>query len=389
MLMSESKLTRNSYNYENSDYNSNHHNLNSNQINYTNGYVNMSSVPFNCYSATSTNHRNNLIDPRNDLINYSSNLTISKRKCTRLLGFYVSQILLVIVSCIYLTVIVINLIQDIDNLLDSKDPLYKLSSLIVTTLVLSIFLLLHGNLCQRNYDLYLYFFDVALLTCFSYLNDTWGPDRKYLTQVQKYIGLVVTPAIGLLVFINRQMFDQFNIVGASPSIISMYKTYCYFQALIKWDLQNMIILANCAFAMSNTFTVNLIIFASLIIYATLVWIIAKIAVYKESKYLVFIHVVLSFIGLLWIPLQIIDVSCFREVNCQPQSLMISFAALGIGAPTMIVKLWVYIEQLKVYKNFGYGLTDSAFTTLANLESTSLLYGISNSVANCNNPIVIT
>ncbi|XP_053203634.1 uncharacterized protein LOC128388267 isoform X2 [Panonychus citri] len=351
MLMSESKLTRNSYNYENSDYNSNHHNLNSNQINYTNGYVNMSSVPFNCYSATSTNHRNNLIDPRNDLINYSSNLTISKRKCTRLLGFYVSQILLVIVSCIYLTVIVINLIQDIDNLLDSKDPLYKLSSLIVTTLVLSIFLLLHGNLCQRNYDLYLYFFDVALLTCFSYLNDTWGPDRKYLTQVQKYIGLVVTPAIGLLVFINRQMFDQFNIVGASPSIISMYKTYCYFQALIKWDLQNM--------------------------------------VYKESKYLVFIHVVLSFIGLLWIPLQIIDVSCFREVNCQPQSLMISFAALGIGAPTMIVKLWVYIEQLKVYKNFGYGLTDSAFTTLANLESTSLLYGISNSVANCNNPIVIT
>lgn len=50
-------------------------------------------------------------------------------------------------------------------------------------------------------------------------------------------------------------------------------------------------------------------------------------------------------------------TCF-SLACSNQKLLLSYGSLVSSAILIVVRIWLFMHLLKVYKNFGYGLADS-------------------------------
>lgn len=51
-------------------------------------------------------------------------------------------------------------------------------------------------------------------------------------------------------------------------------------------------------------------------------------------------------------------SCFRFDTCQNQTLLLAYGLFVSALILIIIRIWMFMQLLKVYKNFGYGLADS-------------------------------
>ena len=50
-------------------------------------------------------------------------------------------------------------------------------------------------------------------------------------------------------------------------------------------------------------------------------------------------------------------TCFT-LACSNQKLLLSYGSLVSSVILIVVRIWLFMHLLKVYKNFGYGLADS-------------------------------
>lgn len=186
-------------------------------------------------------------------------------------------------------------------------------------------------------------------------------NRNQLDTARLYIVAIGTPIFAALSKWATSTFRCRRIVGAGDILLNMYITRCRLQSYMRLDLQVLILLGLLGFgieASAKHSTSKYIVVGVMITFAILKWIIGKVAIEKESKGMVAVFVSLSTLGNLWIPIQLILVSCFDTQKCPTSQVEYSFATLAAAIFVILSQVHIYISLMKVYRNFGYGLTDT-------------------------------
>lgn len=250
---------------------------------------------------------------------------------------------------------------------------YTINICVLILLIASIFSLFRGLFAERKNELYAFLAILTTLTIYILIDYymTCIPNATYRSVLKFTVG-VGTPITAILTKWTASRFVVGRIVGAADSLRFMYEARCNLLVVLRLENLFMIIFGLLSYSLNDAeqhlgyFTTSVII--SL---AMLKWLIARTALIKEVKAMVYVHVTLSIIGNLWIPIQLLLVSCYFPEKCSHSRIEYSYLTLIAGLFVVGIEIMSFILLLKVFRNFGYGLTDRDFVRLLS-ESTSLL-----------------
>lgn len=232
-----------------------------------------------------------------------------------------------------------------------------------------------GVLLEHEYELALHVACMMLASVYS-ATEYFVCGDSFSFSLILYRALVAATMTSIsAILATRAIFHptwtEFVLVGVSEGMIEMYKTFCKFLALLKLEFLSytvfgILVLNAGVHSTSWQFTTMAII----VIYSLVLWCIGSLAVRKERQLLVYTYVALSMIAPLFLPLEI----SARFPNKPVQIADAPIVHLVAGAFCILMRVYLHIELLRVYKNFNCGLVNQAFLGLLTPETTGLLSG---------------
>lgn len=191
----------------------------------------------------------------------------------------------------------------------------------------------------------------------------------------------------VLILVSKWTASQFRcqrIIGAADSLRAMYEERTHVLTIMRLDLVFVLVLSLVSFSLNDCNLVShplqglqshpaylgYYMCAAIAVLSLLKWLIGRSCLLRESNVLVYLYVVLTMVSHLWIPVQLLACACFDPVSCGHR---FEFSCLSLAAGVIVVvdQVYIMICLMRVFRNFGYGLTDGDFLRLIS-ESTSLL-----------------
>ncbi|KAH9398551.1 hypothetical protein TYRP_018794 [Tyrophagus putrescentiae] len=279
---------------------------------------------------------------------YSEYLT--SRQISKWCGFNSWQWLFFIVACSQLACITVLTIVDLKSLVDLNALMtssFVINITILIICVISLTFLVYGIFWCKQNEICLFL--LAMSLCSFYISIEFAFTVPYGSTI-KLIRLCASLSLTSILLITSKMViiysQEYSIIGVAPTLLSMYKSQMFFLVLLKFDF-----LCSVSFALFNIGVPDMnpmLQYLALGLFLTvslLHWICGRFAfVFLET--------------------------CFT-LACSNQTLLLSYGSLVSSVILIVVRIWLFMHLLKVYKNFGYGLADSAFIGLAT-ETTRLL-----------------
>uniref|UniRef100_A0A1E1X9J3 Putative conserved plasma membrane protein n=1 Tax=Amblyomma aureolatum TaxID=187763 RepID=A0A1E1X9J3_9ACAR len=232
-----------------------------------------------------------------------------------------------------------------------------------------------GVLLEHEYEIALHMACMMFASVYS-ATEYYVCGDSFNSSLILYRALVVATmtsisAVLAIKAIFHPAWTEFVLVGVSEGMIEMYKTFCKFLALLKlefllYTIFGILVLNAGVHSTSWQFTTMSII----IVYSLVLWYIGSLAVRKERQLLVYTYVALSMIAPLFLPLEI----SARFPNKTVQIADAPIVHLVAGAFCVLMRVYLHIELLRVFKNFNCGLVNQAFLGLLTPETTGLLSG---------------
>lgn len=189
-------------------------------------------------------------------------------------------------------------------------------------------------------------------------------------------------------------FKCYRIVGATDSLRFMYEERTHVLAIMRMDLVIMILYALASFSLnninnninnnnnnyfsriptpanhtdtitnSNTNTImshrsyyGYYTCCVILLLAVIKWIMGKVSLMREITPLLYLYIVITMMSHLWIPYQLLHTSCFSATSCDDDQIMFTYISLVAAVAVIISQIYIMINLMRVYRNFGYGLTD--------------------------------
>lgn len=257
------------------------------------------------------------------------------------------------------------------------NPAFNYDLVALLAMVFALILFLYGMLAEKKYELYLCPIVMGLAVIFC-IPETVINEEHFVWYKACRIGicgcLTLISWVLTSLTVSENRWSEFTITGTSDGLMKMYRRLCYFTALLKLDFFIVTVLA--IFCLRRGLQSELrdcLFMTGIFVLAFVSLVIGIVAVNRERKQLVFAFIILNVLMYLWIPCQMMTYPCFQDIKmCCATRLLFMFGALSAGIITVVVKTYISIELLQVYKNFGFGLTDAAFMGLVASESSSLL-----------------
>ncbi|KAI2811770.1 hypothetical protein BLOT_002948 [Blomia tropicalis] len=282
-------------------------------------------------------------------------------------GFNSWQWLFFSMASIQLACITILTTIDMKSLIDLNKHMtssFVINITILIICVISISFLIYGIFWNKQNEICLFL--LAMSLCTFYISIEFAFTVPLCASLSLTSILLITSK--MVIIYSR----EYSIIGVAPTLLSMYRSQCFFLVLLKFDF-----LCSVSFALFNVGVSmkepmwQYLALGTFLTVSAIHWISGRFAVIKEIKICLLLFVSISTLSLLWVPLQFVFLeTCFAS-KCSNQKLLLSYGSLVSSAILIIVRIWLFMHLLKVYRNFGYGLADSAFIGLAT-ETTRLL-----------------
>ncbi|XP_046910989.2 uncharacterized protein LOC124492204 isoform X1 [Dermatophagoides farinae] len=295
----------------------------------------------------------------------------------KIFGYNTWQWLYFLIASAQLITIFVLTLLNLKELIDLKELMsssFVVNATILIICVISISFLACGIFGFKQNEICLFL--LAMSLCCFYIAIEFAFTVQYNSTI-KLARLCIALSLTSILLISSKTVaiysEEYSIIGVSPTLLSMYKLQCFFLVLLKFDF-----LCAVSFALFNIGVPRdepswqFIAMSIFILISIIHWIIGRYAVIKEIQSFLLVFITISTLSLLWIPLQLVTLeTCFRFDHCINSILLLSYGSLVSALILIIVRIWMFMQLLKVYKNFGYGLADSAFIGLVS-ETTRLL-----------------
>ncbi|KAI7693044.1 hypothetical protein SSS_03904 [Sarcoptes scabiei] len=296
----------------------------------------------------------------------------------RICGYNSWQWLYFILACSQLIIVFVLTLFNMKSMIESNQLMsspFVVNITILLICAISISFLFYGIFCFRQNEICLFL--IAMSLCCFYIAIEFAFTIEYGESPVKLIRLCIALSLTSILLVSSKTIaiysQEYSIIGVSPALLSMYKSQCFFLILLKFDL-----LCAVSFALFNVGVPNeeptwqFVAMSVFLLISIIHWIVGRYAVIKEIQSFLLLFITISILSLLWIPLQFVFLeSCFRFDTCQNQTLLLAYGLFVSALILIIIRIWMFMQLLKVYKNFGYGLADSAFIDLVT-ETTRLL-----------------
>jgi len=279
-------------------------------------------------------------------------------------GFNSWQWLFLIMAATQVSATIALTALELDLLLNTTQPMdtsFVINIIVIVISAFSLLFLFYGVFWDKQYDISLFLVSMCLVTI--YMGIEFGFTIDY-NSVHKLTRLSLSICFtSVMIIVSRCVYhfsQEYSIVGVAPALISMYRNQCYFQILLKLDFLNSICFGLFNVGLSVSVPIPQYSVLSIIVtISSLQWVIGKIAVLKEVKCCLLLFVCLSTTTLLWVPLQFIFLrSCFGRSTCPSQQMLLSYGCLYSGLVLVVTRILLFMQLLRVHRNFGYGLADS-------------------------------
>jgi len=259
-------------------------------------------------------------------------------------------------------------------------PDFTFALLLLISCVFCLFYVLNGLFREHQYEIYAFIAAIILVMAYCIFEYSFHPSgRTTIKMVRLIISCVLGPPnIVLAVYVARRFgWLQFRIIGASEALLQMYGQLKLFLSLQKMDLQaTLSILILC---LEQGTTVNLEDELTLSVGTAIaaVWFfLGIIAVQREVRFLVWAIAILGLLQPTYVLYMISKVYTGTYAPVTPDGTIspdhiLKYSILGVGALSILVRVMLLGELALVYKNFGFGLKERAFSVLVT-EHTSLL-----------------
>lgn len=178
--------------------------------------------------------------------------------------------------------------------------------------------------------------------------------------VSLYASVVCTLVSTLLACLACCKFRCQRIVGAADSLRYMYGERTHLLVIMRMDLVFMITYSLVSFNLNHHGNYyGYYACCAVLMLAVLKWLMGRIAVMNEKKGLLYAYVCIMMLSHLWIPVHLLLVSCFRHSvqSCGRHEIEYSSISLIAAIAVIFDQIYIMINLLKVFRNFGYGLTD--------------------------------
>ncbi|CAN8001249.1 unnamed protein product [Ixodes hexagonus] len=233
-----------------------------------------------------------------------------------------------------------------------------------------------GVLLEHEYEIMLHLACMGLASVYATVEYfVCGFDREdHLVLYRAMLAMALTSLSAILAArsILHPTWTEFVLIGVSEGMIIMYKKFCKFLMLLKLEF---VATAIFAILILNTgvhsSTSKFLFVAAIFCYGLILWIVGSLAVRKERPWLAFSYVALSMVAPLFLP---VEMSAQFKLVPPPQTRDSPLVHVGAGVFCIIMRVYLHIELLQVYKNFDRGLIDQAFVGLLTPEATGLLTG---------------
>lgn len=232
-----------------------------------------------------------------------------------------------------------------------------ISNLIIILLTLAAIVhAIRGILKENVTEMAAYVVSVSV-ACIFIVIDYRSHMKLLPALVSMYTCAIGTPICILLARFACCKFKCHRIVGAADSLRYMYEERTHLLVIMRMDLVFMIVYALVSFSLNTRgsfygyYTCCAIILLSL-----LKWIIGKVALMREVTPLLNLYVILTMMSHLWIPVHLLLSLCFTD-SCGRGRREYSYLSTAAAAAIIFDQVYIMVYLLRVFRNFGYGLTD--------------------------------
>lgn len=287
-----------------------------------------------------------------------------------------------IVSCVNIFIVIgLTLERLVITWTDEQSFDFTYSLLLLISALFCVFYVFNGVLRERQYEVYAFVAAVLLVLVYCTFDYVWNIRfRNDIKLIRLIIGGVLAPINIMLALIVARRFGwlEFRIVGAAEALQQMYRQLCFFFTLQRFDLQAsasflILIVKNGTF-MDFKEQLTLAIGIPLLI---VTFVVGFLAVQKELRAWLALFVFLNVVVPAYVLFKLIELyggqaemtSCLQMVTV---SCVHMYSVICVGFLVLLVRFVLLFELYAVYQNFGYGLTERAFTNLVDSEKRSLL-----------------
>ncbi|XP_064633215.1 uncharacterized protein LOC135491344 isoform X2 [Lineus longissimus] len=240
------------------------------------------------------------------------------------------------------------------------------------------FYVIHGVLRERRFEILAYVAAILVVLGYcviEYIVNAEG--RNKVKLVRLIFACILAPLNVYLAFLVAKEFGflSFRIVGASELLQHLYKQAAAFSCLLKFDLEVSISFIVLALQQGTRITSAEIITLLVGLPYSLVYsVLGTVAMFKEWKVAMWIFGFLSLPGVGFIIFKFYELYSSLDTEVVGSAAVVTYAPLIAGSIYLIVHVVLILEAVLVYRGFGKGLREAAYTAPPN-ERTNLLFGV--------------
>ncbi|XP_065312460.1 uncharacterized protein [Dermacentor albipictus] len=232
-----------------------------------------------------------------------------------------------------------------------------------------------GVLLEHQYELALHVACMVLASVYSVTEYVvCGNDGSFLLLMYRALVSATLTTISAILAIKavfHPTWTEFVLVGVAEGMIEMYRSFCKFLAMLKLEFLSYAIFGILVLnAGVNSTLWQFTTLAIILAYSLALWWIGSMGVRKERPIMVYTYVALSMIAPLFLVLEI----SARFPNKTIQIADIPVVHVVAGGFCILMRVYLHIELLHVFKNFNCGLINQEFLGLLTPETTGLLSG---------------
>lgn len=234
---------------------------------------------------------------------------------------------------------------------------------------------LSGVLLEHEYEIGLHIACMALASLYGvteyFVCGAYHNSLLVMYRALFSMALTSISAILAIKAVFHPTWTEFVLVGVSEGMIAMYKTFCKFLAMLKLEFVSYVIFGILVLNAGVNSTVwQFTTLVIILLYGIALWFIGSLGVRKERPTLVYTYVALSMIAPLFLVLEITARFPNRSIHIADAPIVHVVA----GGFCILMRVYLHIELLHVFKNFNYGLINQEFLGLLTPEATGLLSG---------------
>lgn len=265
---------------------------------------------------------------------------------------------------------------DFDHPSDYPFQPFAFDVVVLSVVVFGAWFAVSGVLLEHEYEIVLHLACMGLASVYAtieYFVCGFGrEDRLVLSRAMLALALTSVSAVLAARSVLHPTWTEFVLVGVSEGMIIMYKKFCKFLMLLKLEFVAIAIFAILILNTGVHSSPSKFVFVGVILlYGLVLWTVGSLAVRKERPWLAFTYVALSMVAPLFLP---IEMTARFPLDHQMHTRDSPLVHWGAGLFCIVMRVYLHIELLQVYKNFDRGLIDQAFVRLLTPEATGLLTG---------------